>query len=65
MKQVKLLNNENAIVALGGEEAGAAWSGRHPHHVEAGGQFEQDSAVLVQLLQRPVEQHDQIHVLLG
>lgn len=36
-----------------------------PHHVKTGGQFEQDSAVLVQLLQWPVEQHHQIHVLLG
>lgn len=38
---------------------------RPPHHIKTGGQFEQDSAVLVQLPQRPVEQQDQIHVLLG
>lgn len=38
-----------------------AWWSFHPHHIIAGRQFEQDSAVLVELLQRPVQQGNQIN----
>lgn len=47
------------------EEKKQEQRGLPPHHVETGGQLEQDSAVLVQLLQRAVEEQNQIHVLLG
>ena len=36
-----------------------------PHHVVAGSQFEQHSAVLVDLLQRPVQQRNQISTTTG
>lgn len=36
-----------------------------PDHIEAGRQFEQDSAVVVELLQRPVQQRLQAVVFTG
>ena len=36
-----------------------------PHHIKAGRHFDQDSTILVELLQRPVQQRNQNNVITG